>query len=106
MASVIRGNDNFDSANVPLRGVGDGQSWALVSHTVGTIYYNTSGRPFVINANVAQSGSTPGVSVDGLAIGQSTTVNGYSNVQSVTAIIPNGSSYYVYGGINSVYKLS
>lgn len=104
MPSTIRGSDNFDSST--SKGLGDGQTWALASVSLNTTYYNTTGRPIVINANVAQSGSTPGVYVDSLAIGQSTTVNGYSNVQSITAVVPTGSSYSFYGGISSVYRLS
>lgn len=92
---------------LPNSGIGTGQTWQNVggSRSLNTTYYNTTGKPILVCVNVAQNGSTPGVVVDGQAVCQSTTVNGYSNVQASTAIVPNGSSYYAYGGVSSWYEL-
>jgi len=76
MASIIRGSDNFDSAEV---GVGDGQTWQSMvgSRAFGTNYTNTTGRAIM----VATAGTVGLNSVYTVIIGGVTVAYGgqYSN---------------------------
>lgn len=84
-----------------MSGLGFGQTWqnVLGSRTSGTTYYNTTGKPIVVNAGAA----SPGASVIGISI--TATVNGVTtwyqgtnatySYPALTFVVPPGASYVV-----------
>lgn len=51
MPSYIRGDDNFDTANV----LGQSQTWQAVTRVINTSYQNTTGEPIFICANLSSN---------------------------------------------------
>ena len=77
--------------------IGVGQTWQNVtaSRAANTTYTNTTGRPIQVSVVLNQNNISGSISVDGGIIESSTMVTGYSNPASVSAIVPNGSTYSV-----------
>lgn len=86
-----------------LSSLGYGQTWQNVtaSRVLGTVYYNTTGKPIFVNVNINGSPTAGYVNlyVDGIWLGR----NGASAIASgslfgtVSGVVPNGSSYYANG---------
>ena len=75
--------------------LGFGQTWQTVTRTSGTTYYNTTGKPIYINANVNYTAATGSIYliVNG---SQVSTQSGNSTTDTqnyVSGIIPAGASY-------------
>lgn len=96
-------------ALVAMSSLGYGQTWQAVTRTSGVTYYNTTGRPIVLNI----CGTTNGNTSASLVVG-GVTVCGFVNTsnydRTLTAIIPPGASYiatYILslGGAASVAEL-
>ena len=102
MPSYIRGDDNFDSANVSE--LGAGQTWQGVTRSANVWYQNTTGRPIVFqmrsnstgNLDISVGPSTSVFSTQGWGNGSSGTWN------SGTVIIPDGHYYRASGGGMSI----
>jgi hypothetical protein len=83
-------------------GVGVGQTWQDVtsSRAKDITYYNTTGKPIMINVYLGNIGASSsfGIIVDGQQVNYSVgdTTNGAA-ASSISAIIPPGSSYRVSG---------
>ena len=82
---------------VGLQTLGFNQSWQSVTRTVGTTYYNTTGKPIAVSTCAVTSGNT---SYSGIVNG-STAVVGYANSYYITIffIVPPGGSYYTSGSV-------
>ena len=90
---------------IGVRAIGINQSWNNVSasRAPGTVYTNTTGRPIMVNITFNPTGSTASVSVASIQVGATTTVSGYSNYQTISFIVPAGSTYQtsnIAGSIN------
>ena len=101
MPSVIRGSDNFDSLS--SKGLGDGQSWQIVtgSRAYATTYTNTTGRPILAKVHIAQSVANAITAVDGFVSGIAIhklqivgSAAGGSNFM-VDLLVPPGATYSV-----------
>jgi hypothetical protein len=75
-----------------MSSLGYGQTWQSVTRTSGVTYYNTTGRPIVLNINPTAIANTT-VSVDGVTT--STILGSSSTTVSSSQIIPVGASYVV-----------
>lgn len=81
--------------------VGYGQTWQTVTRTSGTTYYNTTGKPIVVNAFDNYSGNQTGyqtlqITVDGvLAASNRQYLTAENGACFVSAIVPPGDSYVV-----------
>jgi hypothetical protein len=77
--------------------IGYSQTWQNVvgSRAFNTTYYNTTGRPILVNvsAGVANGGVT--LVINGITVASITTVAGYSNAELMSGIVPPGGSYSV-----------
>jgi hypothetical protein len=77
--------------------IGYSQTWQNVvgSRAFNTTYYNTTGRPILVNvsAGVANGGVT--LVINGITVASVTTVVGYSNIELMSGIVPPGGSYSV-----------
>lgn len=79
--------------------LGFGQTWQVVSRTAGTTYYNTTGRPIMVNIVVSSPTAvdvyaTAILSVSGNVVSENTcTARGSSVWASADAIVPPGASY-------------
>jgi hypothetical protein len=77
--------------------IGYSQTWQNVvsSRAFSTTYYNTTGRPILVNvsAGVANGGVT--LVINGITVASITTVAGYSNTELMSGIVPPGGSYSV-----------
>jgi hypothetical protein len=87
-----------------MSSLGFGQSWQSVTRTAGTTYYNTTGKPIVLNVRYTSGTGTIQITVNGTVCAES---GGASGFFQVNAIIPPGGSYSFAGipTINSVYEL-
>ena len=81
--------------------LGVGQTWQNVSRSLGSTYTNNTGRPIQISIFASGSSGSPLIlivdSLELLRTNQSATVQ-------TTAVIPNGSSYAMYGAILNNWK--
>ena len=96
MASVIRGNDNFDSA------WGNGQTWQSVtaSRSANTNYTNTTGKPILVSVSISQYATTNNSStftVDGVVVATWKQDGGAAALcgGQVSVIVPAGGVYKV-----------
>lgn len=91
MSSVIRGNNNFDSA------WGNGQTWQDVSasRVLGTTYTNSTGAPITVSFNA--SGTTLAtLAINGVTVQKAQAVA--LSWVPIVAIVPNGATYSITGG--------
>jgi hypothetical protein len=98
MPSYIRGNDNFDSANVS--GLGVGQTWQnfMGYRLSNTTYQNTTGRPIVVSTSTSALVSALRVSSDNVTfIDASTRGN-----SSKEAVVPNNHYYRLYNDNSNI----
>lgn len=97
MPSYIRGNDNFDSANI----LGQGQTWQNVtaSRAKGVTYTNTTGKPIMVDISTyvyADSGVY--FIINGVNQGVIVSQSGAAGVGgSMALIVPNGNTYSTSG---------
>ena len=81
-----------------MSSLGYGQSWKSVTRTIGTTYYNTTGKP-IKSFTSLWTGSLQsaiwGANVNGLLIGYSCQPNSPNNIQCLYFDIPAGASYSV-----------
>ena len=95
------------TANSLNAGVGVNQTWQNVtaSRAVSTTYYNTTGKPIMLNVYPSGSGNgNLALTVDGLHVASANT--GTSGVlPTASAIVPSGSSYSVAGPSTQWYEL-
>jgi len=93
MASVIRGDDNFDSGEV---GLGSGQTWQSVSRSANVTYTNTTGNPIalVVSYTSQNQGQRCGFVVGGVTIYPTNGNGSFSTYGGGIMIIPTGSTYY------------
>lgn len=77
-----------------MSSLGYGQSWQSVTRNAGTTYYNTTGRPIVLNvtSDLSVSFANVFITVDGVNIRGSAVASGAAGAQA-QAIIPPGKSY-------------
>jgi len=101
MATILRGDDNFDTAVVDI---GDNQTWQdlIGSRSVGVTYTNTSGRSIAVVAGVDVNANNATsirmvweVYIDGVRIYRNTTLHTYNDNGTGVFIVPNGSTYRV-----------
>jgi len=101
MPSVVRGNDDFDSATSYL-GLGEGQTWSDVtaSRTMGTTYTNSTGRPIAvsINPNLPQATTWHGVGfrINGAEVATSRCYGNYGTFAerpNMFIVVPDGATY-------------
>jgi hypothetical protein len=80
-----------------VTGIGAAQTWQNVvgSRAYSTTYYNTTGRPIMVNTSCSGStgSSTSTLIVDGVTVSTMSISSGISLGVSHTAIVPPGSSY-------------
>lgn len=98
MASVIRGDDNFDSGSIG--GLGQGQTWQNVasSRSAGTAYQNTTGSPIAVAETLSVSWNpTFQLSSDGVSWVTLATGDAYTDVPYF-GIVPDGQYYRVNSG--------
>jgi hypothetical protein len=89
--SLIQGAGG--QAMAAMQSLGWGQTWQTVTRTSGTTYYNTTGKPLVVQANPAQSvGSAGTLLVNGLPV-CNVSYNGTSGGVGLTGIVPVGATY-------------
>ena len=94
MPSYIRGNDNFDSANI----LGQGQTWQDVtgSRVTGTTYTNTTGKPIQVSIVLKAStgGSRTDIQINGVNMIPTPTFATPGHSYTVPCfIVPNGATY-------------
>lgn len=91
--SLIQGQGG--QALASMSSIGYGQTWQnlTASRSLGTTYYNTTGRPISLSININSTlGSQLGLTVNGLGVDQTTSsAGGYIGV--LRAIVPPGGSY-------------
>lgn len=79
--------------------IANGQTWQNVSgsRALGTTYTNTTGKPILVNIAAGYHSTSWSLNVNGVVVGSNTTVNGYSNSETISAIIPAGGTYTATG---------
>ncbi len=103
LMTPLRAKEAINALTPPPIGVG--QTWQNMSasRAPGVVYTNTTGRPIMVNISANPTGSTISASVNGVQVGITTTVSGYSNYQTMSFIVPDGATYQtsnVAGSIN------
>jgi hypothetical protein len=75
-----------------LSSLGYGQTWQSVTRTLGTTYYNTTGKPIAISI---YSGSITTAGVNTITVGGATAISNYNALASTIgyALVPPGASY-------------
>jgi len=93
--SALVGTNITGTANSLNAGIGVGQTWQNVtsSRAVSTTYTNSTGKPIQVIVIQSQNNTGGSLTVDGSVRMTSTGLSGYSLPCSVTAIIPNNSTY-------------
>ena len=94
--STIQGSGG--QALTAMSSLGYGQTWQVVtgSRSIGTTYYNTTGKPIivVVNGSAGSNNGSLSPTVNGISIGNATgTASGYF-VQT-SFLVPSGGSYSV-----------
>lgn len=88
--------DATTQTTAPLS-VGVGQTWQNVSasRVNGTTYTNSTGKPIIVSiGNYIATSSYVNLTVDGIAVGYATgNSTGGAVGSSITAVVPNGSTY-------------
>ena len=85
------------TANVYASSIGWGQTWQNVaaSRVLGTIYYNTTGKPITVSgSNTNIGGGRQSITVNGIIIGYYTAASGATDMP-FNFIVPAGGSYAV-----------
>lgn len=89
-----------------LSSIGYGQTWQSFSvgsqRVSGTTYYNTTGKPIMVEVNINNSSSLTAV-IGGTSMAGGSCSAG--NNQSMTYIVPVGASYSMTGSFNSWFEL-
>jgi hypothetical protein len=94
--STIQGTGG--QAFTSLQSLGFGQAWASQTRSLGTTYYNTTGRPivvFVYGSSAVASGHFWNFTVNSLVIGYSSQAYTATAEIGGTFIVPVGASYSV-----------
>jgi hypothetical protein len=93
--STLVGTNITGTANGLNAGIGVNQTWQNVtsSRAIGTTYTNSTGKPIQVIIIQSQNNGGGSLTVDGSIRMTSTGLSGYSLPCSVTAIIPNNSTY-------------
>jgi ABC-type Fe3+ transport system substrate-binding protein len=96
MPSVIRGSDNFDTANL----LGKDQSWQDLtsSRAIGTTYTNATGRPIQVNfftvLTATLASPTAAFEINGVTVGWYRGSGASANMPcNLSFVIPNGATY-------------
>ena len=80
-----------------LESLGEGQSYQDVTATrsIGTSYTNATGKPISVSVTAQASSTTSDmlISVDGIQVSRSSRTNSATTIETVSAIVPNGSTY-------------
>ena len=96
MATVIRGDDNFDSAD--YGGFGFNQTWTDFSSSgrvLSTTYTNSTGKSIFISLQTSNANNSKvTIYIDAVKVVANWFQNGGGAQQGATAIIPSGSTYY------------
>lgn len=103
--SALVGTNITGTANALVAGIGVNQTWQNVSasRAIGVTYTNTTGKP--ISVSLLPIMSVPVLvllGVDGNAINFQQGQAAGDNRQSVTAIVPNGSTYNIVTAFGSL----
>ena len=99
--NVLTSNGTTWTSATPAGGIGIGQTWQNVtsSRSAGTTYTNSTGKPIFISVSGTGSPNNGAMSmtIDGVLIGQQGVAAVSSAVMyaTMTAIVPNGSTYKV-----------
>ena len=90
MSSVIRGSDDFDSADL----FGSGQTWQDVtaSRATATTYTNSTDKPIAVSITTTDFGTGDTMLVDGNLAGRFP-----ANAAFIFVIVPAGSTYQLTG---------
>jgi len=78
--------------------IGVGQTWQNVtsSRTAGSTYYNTTGKPIMVNAYLSDGESRTGsLTVDSIVVAVAISHGAGGSSATMSAIVPNSSSYIV-----------
>jgi hypothetical protein len=77
--------------------IGYSQTWQNVvsSRAFSTTYYNTTGRPILVNVSAGTANGGVTLVINGITVASITTVAGYSNAELMSGIVPPGGSYSV-----------
>lgn len=88
------------TANSLNAGIGVNQTWQNVtaSRAAGTTYTNSTGKPIQVNIIVNQNNAGNSLTVGGIVVATSVIVSGYSLPQTVSAIVPAGTTYSLSAG--------
>ena len=103
MASIIRGDDGFDSEG--SKGLGNGQTWqnVMASRADSVTYTNTTGRPILVSIGCPIAGYAIHwyAYVGGVEVMHSYT---YASSSSTNAIfvVPDGGTYST-AGLNAIW---
>ena len=90
MASVIRGDDNFDSGDIDA-GLGSGQTWQSPTRAWYVIYQNTTGKAIQVSIGTGAQ-NTLGFRV-GTTSGSLTEIAAAAYYSGFQCIIPDGHYY-------------
>ena len=96
------------NAVTAMSSLGYGQTWQNVtgSRTVGTTYYNTTGRPIGVSVYGTSGGTFCSLTVNGVAnVALSSVVGAASAQPSYFGLIPSGASYVYANNATSVFEL-
>jgi len=105
MASIIRGDDNFDSFE--SSGLGVNQTWQDVTadRAEGVTYTNTTGRPIYVSVYFffTNDGSflEPSLHIDGFNMSSGVNDIISNSFFTLGGIVPNGSTYEFFNYTNS-----
>jgi hypothetical protein len=99
--NVLTSNGTTWTSATPAGGIGIGQTWQDVtgSRAAGTTYTNSTGKPIFISVfgTGSPNSGVMSMTVDGVSLGQQGSAAVSSGVfySTMTAIVPNGSTYRV-----------
>jgi len=92
---LYKGNGTYEYIDIPASGIGEGQTIAYYTRSIGTTYTNVTGRTIYI-AMTAYGYGEAILYVDGKIVGRAYSVDNNRPVRSVMSYpVPNGKSYYV-----------
>jgi type II secretory pathway pseudopilin PulG len=83
-----------------MSSLGYGQTWQSPTRAYSTTYYNTTGKPILINVHgYGGNNLTFSVTVDGVVVGGIENSTGATLGGTITAIVPIGKSYSASGSL-------
>lgn len=94
------------NALTAMSSLGYGQTWQSVSRTSGVTYYNTTGKPILLNYTFqAANGGNVTITVDGVTVCRFQNDTSTSVYTTLSAIVPHGGAYIATDDANSSQQL-